>query len=356
MQSSISMAISASATDMIPFSGAHEPLSHGGDLSAARRLFPDAPEPFIDLSTGINPNPYAMPRLPAGLFARLPNAAALARLTAAAASAYGAPSPAHVVAAPGTQILLPLAAGLARPGRAAIVSPTYSEHTRAAVLAGHAVSEIRDLGAVADAGLVILTNPNNPDGRLFAKDDLIALAKELRPRGGVLLVDEAFMDIGPPGTSLAGEVSRGNIVVLRSFGKFFGLAGLRLGFALAPPPLAARLAALLGPWAVSAPALAVGAQALADQAWIEATRHSLAQAAARLDAILTGRGLDIVGGTTLFRLTRTKAAGELFHHLGRAGILTRAFPDHASWLRFGLPAAEPDWQRLQIAMAAFHGK
>jgi cobalamin biosynthetic protein CobC len=170
------------------------------------------------------------------------------------------------------------------------------------------------------------------------------------------MVDEAFMDIGPPGASLAAEVSRGNIVVLRSFGKFFGLAGVRLGFALAAPPLAARLAALLGPWAVSAPALAVGAQALADRAWIEATRRGLAQAAARLDAILTGSGLDIVGGTTLFRLARTTAASGLFHHLGRAGILTRAFPDHAAWMRFGLPAAEQDWQRLQIAMADFGHK
>jgi cobalamin biosynthetic protein CobC len=145
-------------------------------------------------------------------------------------------------------------------------------------------------------------------------------------------------------------------VVLRSFGKFFGLAGARLGFALAAPPLAARLAALLGPWAVSAPALAVGTRALADQAWIETTRRRLAQAASRLDAILTGSGLELVGGTTLFRLVRTSAASELLHHLGRAGILTRVFPEHAAWMRFGLPAAEQDWQRLQIAMADFRDK
>jgi cobalamin biosynthetic protein CobC len=341
---------------MIPFGGADEPLLHGGDLGAARRLFPDAPEPFLDLSTGINPHPCPLPRLAVEVLARLPDADALAALAGIAAKAYGAPSAAHVVPAPGTQILLPLAAGLVRPGRAAVLSPTYSEHARAAALAGHAVTATDDIGDLGDAGLALVTNPNNPDGRLLASDALLALAKTMQPRGGLLVIDEAFMDVAPPGASLAAEVSRGNIVVLRSFGKFFGLAGLRLGFALAPPPLAARLAALLGPWAVSAPALAVGARALADRAWIEATRRNLATASARLDAILTGRGLDIVGGTTLFRLTRTTAAGELFHHLGRAGILTRAFPDHAGWLRFGLPAAEPDWQRLQIAMAAFHGK
>lgn len=341
---------------MIPFRDAEEPLVHGGELSAARRLFPDAPEPFIDLSTGINPNPYPLPLLPAELFARLPEADALAALAAIAAKTYGAPSAAHVVPAPGTQILLPLAAGLVRPGRAAILAPTYSEHARTAALAGHAVTEVGGIAALADAEFALVTNPNNPDGRLLAKDDLLAVAKKLHARGGVLMIDEAFMDVGPPGASLAAEVSRGNIIVLRSFGKFFGLAGVRLGFALAAPPLAARLAVRLGPWAVSAPALAVGAQALADRTWIETTQRRLAQAAARLDAILTASGLDIAGGTTLFRLARTAAASELFHHLGRAGILTRAFPEHAAWLRFGLPGGEQDWRRLQIAMADFGNK
>jgi len=341
---------------MIPSDGAEESLLHGGELAAARRLFPGAVEPFIDLSTGINPDPYPLPDLSTALLARLPDPNALAALAAVAAKAYGAPSPAHVVPAPGTQILLPLVAGLARPGRAAILSPTYSEHARAAALAGHTVREIGGLDVIADAGLVVVTNPNNPDGRLLAKADLLATAKHLQALGGMLVVDEAFMDVGPLGASLAPEVARGNIVVLRSFGKFFGLAGLRLGFALAAPPLAARLAALLGPWAVSAPALAAGTAALADLAWIETTRRRLAQAAARLDAILSGSGLEIIGGTTLFRLVRIRAAHELFHHLGRAGILVRAFPDHALWLRFGLPAAELDWQRLQIAMAAFRDK
>ena len=337
---------------MIPFSGTDEPLPHGGELGAARRLFPGASEPFVDLSTGINPNPYPLPQFAADLFTRLPDPDALKSLAGIAAKAYGAPSAAHVVPAPGTQILLPLAAGLVRPGRALVLSPTYSEHARAAALAGHAVTAVGDIGDLADGALAVVTNPNNPDGRLFAKDDLIAVANQLKARGGVLVVDEAFMDVAPLGFSLAAEVSRGNIVVLRSFGKFFGLAGLRLGFALAAPPLAARLAALLGPWAVSAPALAVGAAALADRAWIEATRRALAKQAGRLDAILASRGLDILGGTTLFRLVQTRAANEVFHRLGRAGIVTRVFPDHATWLRFGLPAAEQEWQRLQIAMAA----
>jgi cobalamin biosynthesis protein CobC len=338
---------------MIPFGGPDEPLLHGGALGAARRLFPDAPEPFLDLSTGINPNHYPLPRFAAEVFARLPEADAVAALAGIAATAYGAPSAAHVVPAPGSQILLPLVAGLARPGRAVILAPTYSEHARAAALAGHTVTATGTIGELAEGVVAVVTNPNNPDGQLRGKNDLIAVARALQARGGLLVADEAFMDVAPPGLSLAGEVARGNIVVLRSFGKFFGLAGLRLGFAIAAPPLAQRLAARLGPWAVSAPALEAGARALADRGLIETTRRALAQAAARLDSILSGCGLEVIGGTALFRLARTPMASELFHHLGRAGILTRVFPDHATWLRFGLPAREPDWQRLQIAMAAF---
>jgi cobalamin biosynthesis protein CobC len=347
------MAKSASATDIFPYDDADEPLPHGGNLSAARRLFPDAPEPFIDLSTGINPHPYPLPQLADDVFARLPDVAVTHRLVVAAARFYGAPSAAHVVAAPGTQILLPLVTGLVRPGRAAILSPTYNEHARAARLAGHSVTEASDAGALADADLAIVSNPNSPDGRLIDRASLLALAGKLRRRGGLLLVDEAFMDVGPRDASLAGDVARGNIVVLRSFGKFFGLAGVRLGFALLDRPSATRLSAMLGPWAVSGPALAVGTKALADPLWIEQTRSRLLQAAQRLDAILGGAGLAVEGGTTLFRLVRSDAADALFSHLGRAGILVRIFPNNATWLRFGLPGGENDWRRLQIAMAAF---
>ena len=329
------------------------PLVHGGGLAAARRLFAGAPEPFIDLSTGINPYSYPLPQLPPDLFTRLPDPDALATVANIAAQSYGAPSPAHVVPAPGTQILLPLVAALVDPARAAVVAPTYREHARGAALAGHRVAEIADLAAAPEATLVIVTNPNNPDGRLFNKDELIGLAKRLATRGGLLVADEAFMDVGPRDASLAGEVGRNAIVVLRSSGKFFGLAGIRLGFALAPPQLARRLSAKLGPWAVSGPALAIGTTALADRAWIEEARNRLMVAADRLKAILLSTGIEIVGGTALFQLARTPAAYDLFHHLGRAGILVRSFPEHSSWLRFGLPGTEADWARLQMAMAAY---
>jgi len=337
---------------MIPHVGAAS-LLHGGDLAAARRLFPDAPEPFIDLSTGINPHSYPLPQLPSEIFARLPEPTALDRLTAAAAQAYGAPSPAHVVAAPGMQILLPLVAALIPPGRAAVLGPTYSEHVRVAALVGHRAKEVTDIGPLKAADLATIVNPNNPDGRTVGKDLLLALADELRSHGGLLVVDEAFMDVGPAGASLGDEVARGNIIVLRSFGKFFGLAGLRLGFALAPADLAARLNASLGPWPVAGPAIVIGEAALADLSWAEAMRESLGRGAVRLDEILTDAGLEVVGGTSLFRLVQMPAAVELFHHLGRAGILVRHFVQQPTRLRFGLPEREDGWNRLRMALAAF---
>ena len=326
---------------------------HGGDLAAASRLFPGAPKPFLDLSTGINPNPYPVPPLAPDLWTKLPEPEALSRLAAIAAQAYGAPSSAHVAVAPGTQILMALAVGLVPPCRAAVLGPTYAEHARLARFAGHRVTEVSNVDELGEADLVIVVNPNNPDGRIVDREGLLTIADRLRPRGGLLIVDEAFMDVGPKRASLGDEAARGNIVVLRSFGKFFGLAGLRLGFALASTDLAARLAASLGPWPVSGAALAIGRAALADTAWRAATRVSLAGSAQRLDAMLTNAKLEIVGGTALFRLARSPAAPELFQHLGRAGIFTRRFAEESSWLRFGLPGDEPQWQRLSAALDSF---
>jgi cobalamin biosynthetic protein CobC len=328
------------------------PLEHGGDLAAARRLFPDAPQPFIDLSTGINPYPYPLPPLAANVFTRLPDSAAQVRLREIAARTYGAPSAAHMVCAPGTQILLPLLAALVPPGRAGVLGPTYSEHARAAALAGHAVMDVHDIDALRAVDLAVVVNPNNPDGRIVTKERLLALSHDLSARGGILAVDEAFMDVGPPGASLAGEIYRGGIIVLRSFGKFFGLPGLRLGFALAAPDLAAKLDATLGPWAVSGPAIAIAERALADHAWIDATRIRLASAAGKLDRLLAEANVEVLGGTALFRLVRSRRAHEIFQHLGAAGIIVRAFREQPTWLRFGIPS-ESSWDRVRSRLATY---
>lgn len=307
--------------------------------------------PFVDLSTGINPHSYPLFDLPATSLWRLPEAGRGRELTEIAAGTYGAPSPANVAAAPGTQILLPRVASLVRPGKAMVLGPTYAEHARAAAIAGHEVIETSNFEALAEADLAIIVNPNNPDGRIVERDRLLALAERLRAKGGLLVVDEAFMDVGPRQHSLAGDVEQGGIVVLRSFGKFFGLAGLRLGFALSNAWTVERLDSQFGPWAVAGPALEYGIRALADIGWQDAMRASLTEASTRLDALFGRFGVPVAGGTTLFRYLSLPDAAGLFSALGGAGVLLRHFADRPHVLRAGLPGSEQEWQRLESALA-----
>jgi cobalamin biosynthetic protein CobC len=328
-------------------------LDHGGSLARASALFPGAPKPWIDLSTGINPHSYPLFDLPQTAFTRLPEPARIAQLAAVAARTYGAPSAANVAPAPGTQILLPLVAKLVRPGRAMILSPTYAEHARAAAWAGHNIVETGRFDDLFGADVAIVVNPNNPDGRIVPRPALLDLATALARKGGLLVADEAFMEVGPREESLAGDVERGGSVVLKSFGKFFGLAGVRLGFAIASQPLASRLAAELGPWAVAGPALEYGLRALADNNWQEAMRCRLAKEAEALDALLARHGITVAGGTPLFRYVEDGRAASIFQHLGRAGLLVRNFERLPGRLRFGLPGGSMETKRLDGALTGW---
>lgn len=325
---------------------AEDGIWHGGDLATARALFPEAPQPWVDLSTGINPIPYPLPALPLSLWTRLPDADDEAALIAAARSAYRVPQQADIVAAPGTQILIELLPRLAPAGPVAILGPTYAEHGHAWRKAGFAVTEAP---TPAEAATVVVVNPNNPDGRVLSRVELADLAARCTGRGGLLVVDEAFADFTPE-TSIVPDLPVGTIV-LRSFGKTYGLAGLRLGFAIGAVDPIARLRAALGPWSVAGPALHVGAQALADADWLAVTGAERARDAARLDALLAPHGR-IAGGTSLFRLLETPAAPALFGRLGRHGIYVRRFQNAPQRLRFGLPGDEAGWSRLRTALAA----
>lgn len=332
--------------------GITDPIrDHGGDLAGAAARFGSPAEPWIDLSTGINPWawPWPGPMAPvdAAAWHRLPDRAALAGLKDAAASFYGC-APPTVAAAPGSQALIQVLPRLVARGRVQVVGPTYAEHARCWARAGHSVETV-DAPALAEGPVVVLGNPNNPDGRAHAPGDLLDLADRLAARGGALVVDEAFAEVRPE-VSVAPWAGRPGLVVLRSFGKFFGLAGLRLGFALAEPALVAAIEDELGPWSVSGPALAIGASALADRAWRESARAMLAERASALDAVLSGNGIEVVGGTSLFRLVSDARAARIHEALGRAGILVRAFEARADWLRFGLPGDPAGLARLDRAL------
>ena len=325
-------------------------IAHGGRLSEARRLFPNAPQPWIDLSTGINPQPYPLPTLARECFSRLPEVEEVAALQAAAASAYGVVDPAMVVGAPGTQIMIDLLPRLWGVRSVAVLGPTYAEHAYAWSKAGAQVTTVSTLGALSDAAVAVLCNPNNPDGRCFTAGLLLALAETMAARGGLLIVDEAFADLESADLSLAAALPHPAIIILRSFGKTYGLAGLRLGFALATAERAALIREALGPWAVSGPAIAIGQAALKDRTWLTATSGRLTRDTQQLDTCLSSNGLRVIGGTRLFRLATAENAAAVFSRLGHAGIFVRRFADQPTWLRFGVPGSAADMQRLQAAL------
>jgi cobalamin biosynthetic protein CobC len=309
-----------------------EPADHGGGVDAACLRFGGTRADWLDLSTGINPLAYPLPPLPPSAWATLPDTAAQAALLEAARLFWAVPDGAAVLAAPGTSALIARLPALLPPGRVLVPGPTYNEHARAFGAQGWAVGE----GGEA----LVLVNPNNPDGRVW---------EAAQAQGTFTVIDESFADVDP-GVSLIHLAQRPGTVVLKGLGKFWGLAGLRLGFAIGDPALIERLAMLMGPWPVSGPALAVGTAALRDPAWAATTRARLARDAARLDARLTGAGATVVGGTTLFRLARVPNAGAWHSALARHRIWTRIFPYSAHWLRFGLPGREADWARLAVAL------
>ncbi|UIJ71495.1 threonine-phosphate decarboxylase CobD [Aurantimonas sp. HBX-1] len=325
-------------------------LRHGGALDAAIARFGGQRAEWLDLSTGINPAPPPLPDLSPALWQRLPEAELGASAIAAARSCYGAPLQAGIVAAPGTQALIAALPSLLPHGRVAILEPTYSGHRLAFETAGHAVIGIAALTEVpAEATIAVVVNPNNPDGSVHEPAELLALAERLAARGGLLVVDEAFAD-ADPGRSVAFATGRPGLLVHRSFGKFFGLAGLRLGFALTTPGLADALRGQLGAWAVSGPALAVGAAWLGDARLCADIRASIARQHGLLAATLAATGLTPVGGTQLFQTIRHPDASALFAALCRRHILARPFAYRPDWLRIGNVADEAEAGRLGAAL------
>ncbi|SEM91468.1 L-threonine O-3-phosphate decarboxylase [Loktanella fryxellensis] len=317
---------------------------HGGDLDRAKAAFGGTD--WIDLSTGINRMPYPVPPLPPDAWRTLPTASDVTALEVAAARAYG--TQADVVALAGAQAAIQLVPRLRATGRAAVLSPSYNEHAAALTAQGWQVTQADGLDAMTGADLAVVVNPNNPDGRVWGADTL----GELSSRVGLLVVDESFAD-PTPALSLAPRLHGlgERVVVLRSFGKFYGLAGVRLGFALGGPRTVAQVRALAGPWAVGGPAIAIGTAALADNDWQTAMAAQLAKDSARLQGLLQAAGWGIVGATALFVTVDTGDALAAQARLARAAIWTRVFPYSSGWLRLGLPGTPAEWDRLERALA-----
>ncbi len=301
---------------------------HGGNLDAAMARFGGHRDDWIDLSTGIAPFAFPLPTLPSHIWTALPTKTEETALTDAARRFWDVPDKAGIVASPGASLLIAQIPHLAPAGTVWIAEPTYNEHAAAFASAGW-----RKKGDAGDATVIV--HPNNPDGRLWSG----AL-----PDTTLNVIDESFCDVAPDG-SFVSQATRQGTVILKSLGKFWGLAGLRVGFAIGDPSLIARLQERMGPWPVSGPALAIATAALADPGWAAQQRNRLAEGAQRLDALI-GRHTKIVGGTSLFRLYDVDDAERWQARLAEQRIWSRTFPYDPRWLRLGIPP-EDAWPRLE---------
>lgn len=321
-------------------------ILHGGGLDTAIERYGGERGDWLDLSTGINPNPYPVAELDPGTWSQLPDRGAEENLLEAARHHYQVPEHFEIVAAPGTQALIQLLPGVVKAKEVAIVSPTYAEHAHVWRSRGCSVSEVSRIDQL-DADVIVVVNPNNPTAEFRSPLELAKIAQ----KAGTLIVDEAFCNPCVDVTLLSDPPA--NAIVLKSFGKFFGLAGIRLGFAICAPEPAGKFRELLGPWSVSGPALAIGMAALRDDAWVSETEVWLTSASEQLATILTEFGLEIEGINPLFVYTRYEHAQALYDHLAKAHILVRPFEDRKEHLRFGLCSGEVELNRLREALEGF---
>ncbi|WP_217477029.1 threonine-phosphate decarboxylase CobD [Stutzerimonas stutzeri] len=324
-------------------------LEHGGRLRAAARTFEIPLPQWLDLSTGIAPYGFDVPAIPCEVWNRLPEADD--ELEAVARDYYGVAS---LLPVAGSQAAIQMLPRLRRGLQVGIVSPCYAEHAEAWRREGHRLSEFSE-GSVPRAldglDVLVVVNPNNPTGRLVPVEQLLAWHAQLAARGGWLVVDEAFMDLSPD-SSLAAYAHLPGLIVLRSFGKFFAMAGARLGFVLAEAELLTALGTQLGPWPVAGPTRFIAASLLADREGQQRQRERLLADAQRLVQLLTASELAPVGGCGLFQWVVTEETDRLYEAFARRGILVRRFHYPPS-LRFGLPPDEAGWSRLTDALAQY---
>ena len=324
-------------------------FGHGGRIDAMARAFPEAPLPWVDLSTGINPFSYPVPEMPVDAWARLPGEAARASCETAMAGAFGC-DPAFCRAVAGTEIAIRQLPSILHAKMVAVRAPSYADHAHSWRSAGAKVLSVSDpLELVEEADVVVLVNPNNPDGNCWPVERIEHARARLAARGGWLIVDEAYADLDPS-KSVAPFAGREGLIVLRSFGKFYGLAGLRLGAVLAAPNILRRMGERLGGWDVSGPALAIGAAAYADRDWQATTRGHLARQMEATRAMLASSVLEDRGGTDLFRFVRTSDATILWRQLAQHGVAVRRFAGDDHHLRIGLPADAAALARLAQAL------
>ncbi len=320
---------------------------HGGDIIWAANTFGIPHENWLDLSTGISPWSWPCENMPIEPFRTLPPNDDQLRETA---RKYYACDVEHILPVPGAQFLISMIPFWVKKGRVALPSIGYREHLNAWIKAGHDTVFYRDPHEIfsmiekGDLNYIVIINPNNPTSEKMSPDTVLAIQSQLRQKHGqnrLLVLDEAFSDSFPE-LALPNTERDSNTLVLRSFGKFFGLAGVRLGFFIANPKWLSKFRDVHGPWLVSHPALWLASRALADTPWINQQRRRIkAQSEALRGFLLEHYDDAMIRSSDLFQ-TVFASADELYRDFlafAQQGILLRyqSYGDHSAWLRFGLP-------------------
>ncbi|MBV1788462.1 threonine-phosphate decarboxylase CobD [Marinobacterium sp. D7] len=323
---------------------------HGGGLNAAAERHGIPRGHWLDLSTGINPRGWPVPDIPSEVFARLPEVDD--QLEMAAADYYGCDQLLPLAGSQqGIQLLPRLRQALCGSGRVGVLTPGYAEHRHHWQLHGHDVKGLSALqieSRLPQLEVLVLINPCNPSGCSFTPEQLERWRAQLAARGGWLVVDEAFIDATPELSLLGPELPRG-LIILRSLGKFFGLAGLRVGFLFAESTIRHALAPLIGPWALAHPSRWLATKALQDQEWQRFARVNLRLQQQRLVDLLARFFVEPVSSTSLFAWIPTERAESIQQRLAMRAVLVRCFNDPPG-LRFGLPGSEAQWRQLEHAL------
>ncbi|TDJ68075.1 MAG: threonine-phosphate decarboxylase [Proteobacteria bacterium] len=336
-----------------------EEIFHGGNLRDAEKAFGIKPDDWLDLSTGINPNPWPVPQVPIQVWSRLPNESD--GLCQAAKNYYGCNS---LLPIPGSQFAIQTLPMLfPATSKVAIPAIGYEEHRAAWHRAGHTIfayadhelDKLDEKIRAHDLDFVVVINPNNPSCDVISRQKLKSWLLCLKDNGGYLIIDEAFID-GTPELSMTDALSCENLIILRSLGKFFGLAGMRLGFVLAGADIRNQLGRYLGPWAVNTPARWIGERALSDKSWQHETRIGLPIESQRLFDYLRARfSIEpiTIKSTPLFVSVKLdkSIANELYVSLARRGVLVRHIAANGQdYIRVGLLKNRQQWARFDFAV------
>ena len=339
-------------------------LQHGGQLLSIAEQYNIPAEQWLDLSTGIAPYHYPIPSIPSSVWTQLPQANSA--LLASAATYYKCPALLPINGSQSVIQRLPQlylhekpsgvnsSLGVVRqPSAISVYLPAkgYKEHEKAWRKTGVNIIYYHDIPSAGQLNkhcVVVLINPNNPTGELVSKARVLALLQAVKQRQGLLIVDEAFMDAVQADQSVIAYTQCEHLIVLRSVGKFFGLAGLRLGFVAACDEWLAAIAAEQGPWSVSGPAQYVGQKALNDTTWQQQQRLRLRSQSLRLSQLLKSVFNVQSKGTALFQTIHLANAENIYDKLCRQAVYVRLTDDERA-LRFGIPA-ENNFPRLKQAL------